>query len=157
MALWPSWYNPLRAAPVADMVSLAAMLAGIRAQDVRGPCRNMICVRARHAVCMIAREHGHSFSHIARCLGGRDHSTIINGVEKARIHAERDAVYAQFISELRTATLDRRPVCSLHGRPVFAKIAPVLTKTKPTPPQPEELSDDELLSRRVAAHYAHAA
>lgn len=159
-ALWPAWYSPLRAAPVRDIVNFAALLSGLRAQDIRGPSRLATFVRVRWAVYLVARENGHAYTHIGRCIGNRDHTTIINGVEKAPRYAAADPLFAQFVSELRALVLTRRPVMTAaDDRPVIvkaqrkAKAPPIATNDDDAP---EEVDDIELLSRAVAAHYAGA-
>jgi chromosomal replication initiator protein len=103
--MWPRWYQPLaqptRRARVADIITLASCIFNIPVVEIKGQRRFKHLAMARFAICVIAKEHGHSFPSIGRVLGGRDHSTIINATKKAAEFAQRDPDFAVMIHRLR--------------------------------------------------------
>jgi len=143
------------AARVSDIIILASEIGLVDRALILGSSRHRRVVRIRQACMKIAREQGHSYPQIGRRMG-RDHSTIVHGVEKAENLAKDDARYAAFLKRLRAAAVTAKPC-------IADRITTALPAPKPVPepePAPEpidhDLSDDELLSRAVAAHYASA-
>lgn len=49
---------------------------------LKGESRKAIHIAARHEACYLLREAGYSFPQIGRFLGGRDHTTAMNGALK---------------------------------------------------------------------------
>jgi len=64
-------------ARVADLVTVAARMTGMREEALYGAirCRRFSAVRS--AIYTIAREHRYSYPAIGRAMAGRDHSSII--------------------------------------------------------------------------------
>lgn len=144
-------------ARVSDIVSLAAEMAAVDRNAILGRSRHGRLVRIRQACMTVARESGHSYPAIGRRMN-RDHSTIVHGVDKAGIIAERNADYAAFLARLRNAAGQAKPYVAER----IPRIAPVVPEPVAPVPEPaasvstDELDDIELLSRAVAAHYATA-
>lgn len=68
-----------------DIMQVAARYFGIRVCDLIGPGRSKSLIRARHITMAICRERlDMSYPEIAQEFGGRDHSTCINAIKRAR-------------------------------------------------------------------------
>ena len=63
---------------------------GTTVEELKSASRNRWLVRARFVVFYFAKNHGNSFAHIGRMMGGRDHTTIMYGYEQAMILIEND-------------------------------------------------------------------
>lgn len=86
---------------IADLVAIAAHLTGLTAADITGKDRHAKIVRVRQAVMLAARNHtDKSFPQIGAGIGGRDHSTIIYGIERAKAIAERDPEYRALVAQI---------------------------------------------------------
>lgn len=82
----------------------AADLTGLSRGEIIGDCRRKAIVRARYAVCHVARrELGKSSAAIGRALGGRDHSTILNAFRRAEELISDDQDFARLCSALEAA------------------------------------------------------
>lgn len=82
--MFPAWYRPpaFRPSTGLDVVAHVARLHGMTAADLRGPSR-------AHTVCMVRwramkalRERGTTLVRIGELLGGRDHTSVINGLRR---------------------------------------------------------------------------
>jgi hypothetical protein len=101
-------------ARIADIIHHASQLSGVSVASIQTASRKREVVRVRQAIMLIAREQrrkdgdlvtfAYSFKQIGSALGGKDHSTIMHGCDKAALIAERDPVYAGFIDALREAS-----------------------------------------------------
>jgi hypothetical protein len=153
--LWPRWYTPVSRASVGDITELGALISGVTVQAIKGKSRLDMLVRVRHAICLIAVEIGHGIAHTGRCLD-RDHSTVMNSLEKAKILIEKDEVFAAFVSQLRFAVMVRRPVTKFQGVRRFAvdperDVKPVSGALRQEAEPEDEI---ELLTREVARSLA---
>lgn len=90
---------------LSDIVFAAAAHAGLTVEDVTGKSRAVALVRARHAVCLIAGQEGHSNPAIGRALGGRDHTTIMHARQAAEERAAREPEYAEYVERVRSGNL----------------------------------------------------
>lgn len=141
---------------IVDIVALASEMTVIAPSVIMGRSRLPRIVRVRQACMTVAREAGHSYPMIGHRMD-RDHSTVVYGVEKAGINAERDKSYAAFLDRLRKAAAQAKPLVTDRApRIVVHTPEPIAEPT----PEPEatvaDLDEVELLSRAVAAHYATA-
>jgi chromosomal replication initiation ATPase DnaA len=75
-------YYPI-AVTMRDVLHATTQVCQIGEKDIMGQARFANIVHARHVVCAVCVHYGHSYSAIGRFLGGRDHSSIINGHRKA--------------------------------------------------------------------------
>ena len=85
---------------VQDLIDETARIFSLKSAEITGPSRQSYVARARFALCAALRERGASYPQIGKWLGGRDHTTIIHAVERARYIAERDQRYASAIERL---------------------------------------------------------
>lgn len=113
---------------VADLIVIASRLSGISVADISGKRRFKPIIRVRQAVMYVARKQGvHSFPQIGRAIGGRDHSTVIHGIEAAEIIAERDVEYRNFLLQLEAAASIAEPFQdSWGGKPNFEFTIPAV-------------------------------
>lgn len=82
----PEYTGPLTMAYIQAVV---ADVTKIPINDIRSPRRAAELVRARHIFYYAARNlTSRSFPEIGRITGGRDHSTVIHGIQK--VDARRD-------------------------------------------------------------------
>ena len=91
-SLWPRWYNPPYQASFfpSDIVKGVAVDMGLSVKEVTGRARGAVYVEARAVIATILRKRGMSFPQIGIRLGGRDHSTIINLIDKYPFYLERN-------------------------------------------------------------------
>ena len=90
-----------------DIVEAVAQVSGDMPDDLRGPCRAAALVRARQVAYWLGRDHGHSLTRIGRALGGRDHTTVLQGLRRVALLARDDADLADLIDAARGAVLAR--------------------------------------------------
>lgn len=84
-------------------LEVAAACADSDLARLRSPSRFKCLVRARNAYALAMRERGMSYGAIGRKLN-RDHSTVIHGVEIARILMDRgDTAFADIYHKVRKA------------------------------------------------------
>jgi chromosomal replication initiator protein len=69
-----------------DIIDVICSFYNIKTTQLKGPKRDASLVRARQ-VCMYLLKHELGLTHmeIGNLLGGRDHTTIMHGVEKIRL------------------------------------------------------------------------
>lgn len=88
--IWPNWYRPAeRRMFPRELVTAIATDAGFTYAEIVGRARSGPLVAVRAVCCRILRERGMSYPQIGRVLGGRDHSTIINALNKFDYLCER--------------------------------------------------------------------
>lgn len=69
---------------IATVEAIISKASGVPVEVMRGKNRGRENVLARHLLWLVARDHmGFSFMHLARIFG-RDHTTIMNGVQRMR-------------------------------------------------------------------------
>ena len=75
-------------------LKVAAGLAGATVPQLISGWRSPpVLIHARWAVMAALRKRGVSYPRIGRHMGGRDHSTVIYGVNQAAIHAAKSAEF----------------------------------------------------------------
>ena len=85
-------------------------MTGLTREDLIGPERFNPIMRVRLAVYKVAADWKvHSFSMIGAAIGGRDHSTVINGTNRAEAFMDRDADFAALVAKLKAACLEADP------------------------------------------------
>jgi hypothetical protein len=68
----------------------------VEPEDILGAARRAHLVDARAVVAKLLKDWGrHSFPEIGQALGGRDHSTVINAVQKFAWYAKRNPLVRQ--------------------------------------------------------------
>lgn len=81
------------------IVQRCAELFLIAPRDLVGRYRFDFVMRARFALYLALRLQGRSYQNIGKIVD-RDHSTIMNGVDRAEWFFKRDSVFAQRVQEL---------------------------------------------------------
>lgn len=116
-APWPRWYRSIQTRPrVSDIARHAAVVFDVPEKQITGRARVRPVVRARQAVCLIARATGRTYPEIGRALNGRDHSTVIHSERLMKHLAARDPALAEKIMRVRIRVATDAPV------PIKAKI-----------------------------------
>lgn len=86
---------------LSPLIERAAAAYGIRSIDVRSARRSRSTIRARWAVAWAARiGTEYSYPRIAAALGGRDHTTIMHGIDRAVALREQDPEFRALCDEL---------------------------------------------------------
>ncbi|HEY8082359.1 MAG TPA: chromosomal replication initiator protein DnaA [Solirubrobacterales bacterium] len=76
---------------------------GISCGDLIGPSRAMAPARARHIAISLTRELTDlSLPEIGRLFGGRDHSTVLNSLRRAKANISSDSALAERVEALRS-------------------------------------------------------
>ena len=80
---------------ISECLDAVSRAWGVSEADLQGPCREARVVRPRQAFMLMAREKsGACYQRIGRALGGRDHTTIMHGCERALEFLTHDADFA---------------------------------------------------------------
>jgi hypothetical protein len=88
--------------PIAMIVQLCADHFGMRAADIRSARRDKPVALARHVAFYLARElTDSSFPAIGRCVGDRDHTSVMHGVRRMRRLIGTEPTMAARVSVLR--------------------------------------------------------
>ena len=89
-----------------DVITTVADKCGVTSEAMKGRNRAQEIVMPRQIAMYLMREEtGASLAEIGRALGGRDHTTVIHGIEKIEARLQEDAA-------LRTASLPFARRCS---------------------------------------------
>jgi chromosomal replication initiation ATPase DnaA len=86
---------------VMRLAQRTAELTGIPLSDIVGDRHKRPLAYARFAVALVANEHGKSLSLIGRIFHGRHHTTIRDGVHRARLLEASDPDFAELVRLLR--------------------------------------------------------
>lgn len=84
---------------VRALIDRAAALSGFPPATILGSCRRSDIVLIRFAVIWVARRMGFSSALIGRVIN-RDHSTVLNGAQRAREMMTRSQPYEAFCLRL---------------------------------------------------------
>lgn len=86
---------------VGDIIAAVAVEMRLRPIDITGERRSRPIVYGRYAVTWIARKTTRkSYPQIARAMGGRDHSTILNQLRRAEALREVDPAFRRLTDRL---------------------------------------------------------
>ena len=114
---------------IGDLLNIASQTSRLSVKTITGKSRYELHKNVRFAVAMIARDFGHSYSQIGRRLGGRDHTTIINAVKKAKIYYERCDEFAKLVDTIRAKADEIDPFEKLKPVKVDFVAPPALRRT----------------------------
>ena len=104
-------YSRPTSVSVDQIIRLVAEYYGVEIAAVCGQSRSRELVRPRHIAMYLARqEAGASLPHIGTAMGGRDHTTILYGVNKMAEEIEHD-------DSLRREVLSIRERLYRNGQP----------------------------------------
>jgi chromosomal replication initiator protein len=108
--LIPLPQGPDAAEPTAvdEIQGQVAKAFGVSREDLTGSTRAATAMRARHVAISLTRELTDlSLPEIGRLFGGRDHSTVLNSLRRAKVNISDDAELADCVSALRDAIHSR--------------------------------------------------
>ncbi len=100
MATQLSEQAPLPSAVMLRLTLAAGEIANVSAPFLRSPSRRYKIAHTRFAIMLVAREYGKRPSTIGHFFG-RDHSSVLHGITRARQLALDDENYADLIRQLR--------------------------------------------------------
>lgn len=95
-ALVPRWYRPPWRDRRQKALATAARLSGFLPAEIKGSARDAGMCRARWAVMRALRQQGLSLFQIGRFIGGRDHTTVMNGLTRCAEFMAADPAYRDF-------------------------------------------------------------
>jgi chromosomal replication initiator protein len=80
-----------RSLSIDQIIEVVADFYGVPAEALRGPRRNKELVYPRQVAMYLAREEtGASLPQIGEAFGGRDHTTVLYGIEKVQSELEHN-------------------------------------------------------------------
>ncbi|MBL0928682.1 MAG: hypothetical protein IBJ15_00945 [Alphaproteobacteria bacterium] len=90
----------LRADCATLAVEICAALFRVRPNDVYAPRRAAAPLKARFAAAVLMRSHFDiGLSALGRLIGGRDHATIVNAINRAAELVEADSAFRVLLAE----------------------------------------------------------
>lgn len=111
---------------VARLIGLASQVCALTVDEIMGPKRERRFIRARMAIVHYAIDAGFNLSDIGRRLGNREHNTIMNLRDKAKVWRGRDPLFDRIMGAMAKGIAEGKASQPVH---VF-KIPPA----KPKPP-----------------------
>jgi chromosomal replication initiator protein len=82
-----------------ELVAFVAEWLGCTPAELTGASRNTDLVRGRWAIMIaISEQRGWAMQRIGIALGGRDHTTVMNGLARGRELAARDPNFARLVA-----------------------------------------------------------
>lgn len=113
-ALEPAEVKPTPPFSIMGVILAASKVTSVSVLDLCGPRKFAKLVRIRAAIYYVARPY-YSFPHIGRIVGGRDHSTVINGLTIAERYMAKDWRFHSLVESIRnqashTARNERRAI-----------------------------------------------
>jgi chromosomal replication initiation ATPase DnaA len=96
--LVPAFYRAPRTSK--SVILRAASLTGYAPKEITGVGRTAPLARVRFAIMLVLRRRGLSLPEIGRRLGGRDHTTVMHGVERAEAMLSSDADFAALFDQI---------------------------------------------------------
>jgi len=94
---------------VAEVKEAAAWMTRISIADLDRPKGPRWLSNIRFACWAILYSH-YSYGHIGRVFGGRDHSTIMHGVDRAETMIETDKNFASLVNAIKRETFARQKI-----------------------------------------------
>lgn len=85
---------------VSDIVATVAKQFFISYSELIGPRRQAQFTKARFAAAFVLHKRGVSLTRIGKHLGNRDHTTIMNAIDRAEYMMERDEDYKLIINKM---------------------------------------------------------
>ena len=158
-----------RQAFAADVIACVSRVFEVPVPVLHGKARPARIVAARFAAFHLCHDlTALAFSQVGALFGGRDHSTVIHGIDRCLDSMQRDRAYAAQVRIVRRLALKSAPwtvrgwgECPAGpGVAIAPREIEVIWQARPAPePEPEaapwwELTDDEWIAQRIAAHRA---
>ncbi len=89
-----------------DVIATVAEKCGVTSEAMKGRNRAQEIVMPRQIAMYLMREEtGASLAEIGRALGGRDHTTVIHGIEKIEARLQEDSALRTRVISIREALL----------------------------------------------------
>ena len=145
-----------------EIVQRTAAAFGLTVEQLRSPCRLRKFTEPRFAAYWLLRKHltsggrQRSFPEIGRMLGGKDHSSVMHGIDRVQDIAARDPDYAARLRALDEGRevygpprpldrKDRPPVWNTREQAIVARVKPVACNRDE--PEPSELAHEAAMRR----------
>lgn len=142
---------------VMDVINVSARVCGVPKSKLLSHSRTREISRIRYIAYLVGRWAGHSTPQIGKALG-RDHSTVIHGIERCCEIMRADPQYRKLVVYIARETKARG--FAAIGKIYPGSIVPMRPKLPPIiiPKKDEDFVDDmDLLSARVSAYYGGVA
>jgi chromosomal replication initiation ATPase DnaA len=97
---------------IAELIERVGTATGLGPWDIMGGRRDTRHARARFAVWLVMRRRGMTFARIGRAFG-RDHRTVMHGVERGQVLAESCEEFAAMMREVARNPRQIRPGTTL--------------------------------------------
>ena len=94
---------------VAEVKEAAAWMTRTSIEDLDKPKGQRWISNIRFACWVLLYPH-YSYAHIGRVFGGRDHSTIMHGVDRAELMIPDDKNFASLVNAIKRETLARQQI-----------------------------------------------
>jgi chromosomal replication initiator protein len=114
-----------------EIINKCAELFDVHPRDLVSDARFGFLIPARFALYKTLHMRGWSYSRIGRELGGRDHATVIHGVNRADYMMEKDPDYTRKVELL----ADMKP------KALDPSLLPPQEEPEPEPEEGSELRD----------------
>ena len=102
---------PTKSVPPAQIIDAVCRFYEVKREDLANRRRNReIVIPRQMAMYLLREEAGLSLTEIGLELGGRDHTTVIHGVEKVAAQIEEDEQLRRELLSIRQALYQGRPV-----------------------------------------------
>lgn len=85
---------------IGDLITEVCQRFAIGREELLGKSKCHAFMPARYALYKILHKRGLSFTHVGKICGGRDHKTIIKGIDRAHYMMERNPEYTAIIDDL---------------------------------------------------------
>ena len=85
---------------VKRLIGLASQVCALTVDEIMGPKRERRFIRARMAIVHYAIDAGFNLSDIGRRLGNREHNTIMNLRDKAKVWRGRDPLFDRIMDAM---------------------------------------------------------
>lgn len=90
--MWPKWYRPnpyitpKASVYISRIRDVAMQEFEVSMSELKSRCRHTRIVICRHAIAYIIKKKlpETSLSRIAKCVGSREHTTVLNGLKRAK-------------------------------------------------------------------------
>lgn len=145
-----------------EIVQRTAAAFGLTVEQLRSPCRLRKFTEPRFAAYWLLRKHltsggrQRSFPEIGRMLGGKDHSSVMHGIDRVQDIAARDPDYAARLRALDEGRevygpprpldrKDRPPVWNKREQAIVARVKPAACNRDE--PEPSELAHKAAMRR----------
>lgn len=129
-----------------DIITHAAEVTEVSRENILGKSRVKKLAQIRHAICLVCREQGYSFTQIGAVMG-RDHTTIVHSAKVARDAITRNKDFADLVAALRQSS------------PEFKYVGKLIEPEEPVSPYKSRIThhgpegtDTDAIAREAGTH-----